>query len=539
MRIVVVGSGASGVHFALTALEAGAAVTMLDVGHERGAVPAPEATFDGLKDVLPDPAEYFLGPRGEGVVYPATRPSYYGHPPSKHYVFDVPDQFTATATAMEPLFTFAKGGFAEAWTGGAYEFASEDLRGFPFDRSALAPHYDLVARRIGIGAADDDLVRFIPREASYLPPVTPDPHSAWLLQRYGRRRERLQRESGFYLGRSRVATLSVPHAGRSACAQCGRCLWGCPWEAIYRPTVTLQECQRFPGFQYLSGARVSHFDYDDQGRVTALIVEPLHPGVPERVEGDTYVLAAGALATSKVFLDSIWRRTGRIERLSGLMDNRQIHVPFLTPAMLGREVPTASYQFHHLAFGLEAEDPAEYIHGQITTLKAAAVHPIVQALPLDLRGALQLFRAIRPALGIANVNLHDTRRAESWLTLQPESGSERTRLVIHYADPPDEPARMAAAVRRTRRALWRLGCVVPPGMTRRLPKGASVHYSGTLPMSRTPGPLGCDPDGRCHDFPNLIVADGAGFPSLPAKNLTFTLMANASRMAARLGGGRM
>jgi choline dehydrogenase-like flavoprotein len=27
------------------------------------------------------------------------------------------------------------------------------------------------------------------------------------------------------------------------------------------------------------------------------------------------------------------------------------------------------------------------------------------------------------------------------------------------------------------------------------------------------------------------IADGAGFPTLPAKNLTFTLMANATRMA--------
>lgn len=535
MRIVVVGSGASGVHFALTALEGGHSVTMLDVGHQRSPVPAPEATFDGLKDILPDPAAYFLGQRGEGVVYPATRPSYYGHPPSKHYVFDVPEQFQAVASAMEPLFTFARGGFAEAWTAGSYEFAEEDLQGFPFDRSALAPHYDLVARRIGIGAAHDDLARFIPHEASYLPPVVADPHSVWLLERYATRRDRLHREVGFYLGRSRVATLSTPYAGRSACAQCGRCLWGCPWEAIYRPSVTLQECERFPAFRYIPSALVSHFEYDGDGRITALAVEPLAEGVPERVEGETFVLAAGALASSKVVLDSIWRRTGKAERLTGLMDNRQIHVPFLTPAMLGRVVPTASYQFHHLAFGLEASDPAEYVHGQITTLKAAAVHPIVQSLPLDLRGALQLFRALRPALGIANVNLHDTRRAESWLTVQASQQADRTRLLIHYADPPDEAARMAHAVRRTRRALWRLGCVVPPGMTRRLPKGASVHYSGTLPMSRTPGRLTCDPDGRSHDFPNLLVADGATFPSLPAKNLTFTLMANASRMAARLG----
>ena len=33
------------------------------------------------------------------------------------------------------------------------------------------------------------------------------------------------------------------------------------------------------------------------------------------------------------------------------------------------------------------------------------------------------------------------------------------------------------------------------------------------------------------DIENLYFADGSTFPDLPAKNLTFTLMANASRIA--------
>ena len=44
---------------------------------------------------------------------------------------------------------------------------------------------------------------------------------------------------------------------------------------------------------------------------------------------------------------------------------------------------------------------------------------------------------------------------------------------------------------------------------------------------------------QCHsvsfkiiNFENLWLADGSTFPFLPAKNLTFTLMANASRIAA-------
>jgi choline dehydrogenase-like flavoprotein len=58
-----------------------------------------------------------------------------------------------------------------------------------------------------------------------------------------------------------------------------------------------------------------------------------------------------------------------------------------------------------------------------------------------------------------------------------------------------------------------------------------------MPMSKARASLGVTPDCRSWDFPNLILADGATFPFLPAKNLTFTLMANAVRIARALPVG--
>jgi choline dehydrogenase-like flavoprotein len=525
----VIGSGASGVHLALTALRRGHTVTLVDVGYERPAPVLPSASFGALKEQLPDPLQYFLGETGEGVVYPASKPSYYGHPPSKTYVFALPRRFTHRSRAMQPVFSFARGGLAEAWTGGSYAFADADLAGFPFGYEALRAGYREVAQRIGIGAAEDDLARFIPLDADYLPPLPLDPHSALLVGAYEGKRAALN-ASGFFLGRSRVATLSRDYAGRQGCGQLGRCLWGCPRDAIYSPAATLRECQALPGFTYRSGLLVNHLDYDTAGRITAVVAEPVEGGTAIRISADQYALAAGALASSKIYLESIRQREQRIEVLDGLMDNRQVHVPFLSPRMIGREVQTASYQFHHLAFGLPQPRADAYVHGQITTLKAASVHPILQGMPLDYRSALGLFRSVRAGLGLANINLHDTRRPESQLTLalQPDGS---TALAITYADDPAEAQHAAHAVRGTTAALRALGAIVPPGMTRVLPKGASVHYTGTIPMQVTPGANSCSPTGRSHRFENLLIADGASFPFLPAKNLTFTLMANAVRIA--------
>jgi choline dehydrogenase-like flavoprotein len=50
-------------------------------------------------------------------------------------------------------------------------------------------------------------------------------------------------------------------------------------------------------------------------------------------------------------------------------------------------------------------------------------------------------------------------------------------------------------------------------------------------MTDADQPLTATPDCRSRDFQNLFLVDGSTFPFLPAKNLTFTLMANAARVA--------
>jgi choline dehydrogenase-like flavoprotein len=156
-------------------------------------------------------------------------------------------------------------------------------------------------------------------------------------------------------------------------------------------------------------------------------------------------------------------------------------------------------------------------------------------MPLDMKTSLAIFRNVHAALGLVNINLHDTRRDENWATLEPVSDSP-SKLVIHYASGPRQAEQTRAAMRRVRRVLWELNCVVPPAMTHVRPMGASVHYSGLIPMSDRPAAWTTTKDGRSREFDNLYFADGTTFPFLPAKNLTFTLMANAARVADQAFG---
>jgi len=529
VRVLVVGSGASGVHFARTALDLGHEVTMVDVGHERPAPVLPEADFAGLKDQLADPADYFLGSKFQGLVAPGHDREYYGFPPGKDYVFQTPPGFGFQASGFAPLFSFARGGLAQVWTGGCYPFSDDDLQDFPFDHAALAPHYAKVARRIGVTGVEDDLARFLPVHDGLLPPLELDSHSAELLAGYERQRRYFQERLGCYVGRTRVATLSQPLGDRHECTYLGRCLWGCPREALYTPSMTLRECQEHPAFTYLPGLEVRHFVADGERRIRSLVALPVQGGAPRELPVDRLVLTAGTLQSAAIVLRSIHAATGEVVHLPGLMDNRQILVPFVNLHRVGRRYRSDRYQYHLIGLGLASADSRTHIHGQLTTLKTALMHPIVQQLPFDLRTSLRIARAAHGALGVVNLNFHDTRREENAVTLADVQGE--LRIAVRYAPPADEPARLAGAMRRLRAALWRLGCFVPPGMAHVRPMGASVHYAGTFPMTREARPWTTDPEGRSRDFPNLWFADGSSFPFLPAKNLTFTLMANATRVA--------
>ncbi|MFK8004905.1 MAG: GMC oxidoreductase [Saprospiraceae bacterium] len=74
-----------------------------------------------------------------------------------------------------------------------------------------------------------------------------------------------------------------------------------------------------------------------------------------------------------------------------------------------------------------------------------------------------------------------------------------------------------------------LGCL--PLFSKIVNPGSSKHYGGTLPISKNPKPFTLASSGRLHGSKNVYVGDASEFNFLPAKGLTFTIMA-ASHLTA-------
>ena len=67
------------------------------------------------------------------ALLPGVDEEYYGLPPSKDYVFEAPAGFRHDSRGFAPLFSFARGGLAQAWTGGCYPLNADELADFPVD----------------------------------------------------------------------------------------------------------------------------------------------------------------------------------------------------------------------------------------------------------------------------------------------------------------------------------------------------------------------------------------------------------------------
>jgi choline dehydrogenase-like flavoprotein len=240
------------------------------------------------------------------------------------------------------------------------------------------------------------------------------------------------------------------------------------------------------------------------------------------------------LSTSAIYLRSLLHAGDANPVLTGLMDNRQIHIPFVTPGMFGQPIAADAYQYHRLAVVVEDAQLPASCHGQLTTLKAALTHPILQRLPIGLRSAVRLLRNVRSGMGLLNLSFPDTRRRGNQIRLvRTEANGRKSSLqvVIDYHPPAAEHQNHRRVKRRVRRFMRQLGCRTFGFWNSTRNMGASIHYAGTIPMSSTPAPHTVNPIGNSHDFPNLWIVDASVFPSLPAKSLTLTTMANAVRTA--------
>jgi choline dehydrogenase-like flavoprotein len=526
--VIVVGSGPSGVHAAWPLVMAGLRVVLVDAGtRDTVYTPAiPPRDFTTIRRGERDQHRWFLGDDFEGIPLGPVRVGAQLTPPRQHIGRGRPDLLPLHSPDFQAMHSLALGGLGAAWGASAPPWNDDDIAGWPIRRADLQPHYDAVAARIGVcGDAHDDLARDCGPLEGLLPPAPLDSNGEDLLRRYARQRD-WHRRHGLVAGAARLAVATVEHRGRGPLALRDMEFWADTDRAVYRPVYTLEELQAHPNFSYRPGLVVDRFVARAPNRIDIECRRLTDGGAGETLAARRLVLAAGTIGTARIVLASAPAAAVRLP----LVANPYTYYPCLNWPSLGRPVRDRRHSLTQvLMFHRPPGHPT--VQAQVYSYRSLLTFKILKEAPLAVGDALPLFQLVQSRFLVVGVHHEARRHAGCFVELRPGADGRPTLCVEA-----DEPAGLRAArlerERQLLRHLRRLGALplrrIDPGL------GASIHYAGCLPMAATGDAMTTTPEGTLRLAPEVVIADGAVFPHLPAKGLTLTLMANANRVGQLL-----
>jgi choline dehydrogenase-like flavoprotein len=515
--LIIVGSGAAGTWAAWQAVSKGITPLVVDVGLKPEEKVVPPGSFFELRQWDARQADYLLGPNFESLhnIYR----SYLSprlKPPLFRFVTDQSDELAPTERiGFDPIQSFALGGLANAWGAGVYRYHDEDLGPFHLGRQDLDPYYDILTGEIGISGAADDLLDHFGSPQGLQKPLKMDAMAERFFNGYQRQRSYFIK-NGFRTGRPRLAILSEDLKGRKACSYDHLSFWQPNLPYLYTPAMTLSGLIKENKIQYADKRLVLGFEEGkDEVRIK---IRNLGSGGHEILKAKTLILAAGAVNSARIVLQSFDDHQARLP----LLENQTSLTPFLNPFFIGRPFDELSHGLTQLNMLYSGPLWESYVQGSYYSYNSCLASDVFKDMPLSPRGNLCGFKYLLPAISILQLFYRDEPRRENYLQL-----SSRGRLITAYSNKlplGKVEGHMIKLFRRT-------GFLSHPRLVQYPTPGNGIHYAGTLPIcTEAHMPYTTDTGGRLNGTRHIYVADAAIFPVLPAKNHTFTIMANAMRV---------
>lgn len=553
MRIAIVGSGPAGTAAAVTLLESGCQVEMLDVGHcpEEAAMslaselrhrvafgkrrPTPDqnnALWHGRKahestGLLQSLQELFGGsvPGENGRI---VRKRIFG----SHFAYAGVDEGIPQEGPYELNRSLAYGGLSNVWGAACYPLRRIDYEDWPIDESQIAPFYQSASQLLGLEKKGDALEQLYPSYANARPegPWRPNPGSAAeaMLARWTRNAKLLQ-QAGWYGGRSNLAVRFGVDAAtpedEPGCRRCGGCLFGCPFQAIFISRHTVEKLKKNPKFRYIPNQLVLRFEEVDDG--VRAISRHWRDHTLREERYDRIILAAGTVSTFRIVADSLQAH----DVPTPIIDNDLFVLPFLWS---GSWIGGAFQSAFPMSEAAVAIKPASWTPRGFH-LQFYSYHPFfLGGLGLQLQrlpGRLsRLTQSVLNNLIIGFIYPDDRQSRQATLSVRANERQPGT-VVLRMEDENRGRQALETFLRHMKTIHGATGLTPLTFMTKSGPFGLSGHLGGTLAMHRHPDRLQTDPQGRLAQTRHVYIADASTFPTMPPQNPTLTVMANAMRIA--------
>ena len=513
-RYVIAGSGPAGVSAARRL--AGSGVCIVDVGD----TPRHIFPFSSLREGLAaGDIQALLGPHWEtlsNLVEPRRVHTKVRAAGIQHVLQG--EQFRVNGAKGEPILSgsasYAAGGMSNAWGAQLFRYTEADLLeagNWPLTASELIPYYADLEQHIGISGLNDDLTDFLGLSTCLLPPAPIVPAAQHLLERYSLKKAQCH-VAGLRLGHSRLALLTEKYQGYSTYGFGETEFFTTVQPGIYTARRTLEELRQNERITYVGRHKL--MAYRERPEHVEIDLLNIEDGVSRTIRAQHLLLGCGTMQTARLVL--LNKREG--SRSLPFIDHPPTLLPVFLPKLFGSSLPTASFPVQ-----LVASLQKQHHRDMISMYYPGALlwTDLLADIPLPMDAALKILGYLLGGMLVAQI----------WETSRPSPNNRllldsKGEIQIDYPDrkPYVRLQPLIAAFRHLGAyTLKRLASMSPPGW--------GFHYAACLPMRRNPGPYETHIDGRLWDSKRVRVIDGSVLPSLPAKNHSLTLMANAARIA--------
>jgi choline dehydrogenase-like flavoprotein len=507
MTDVVIGTGPSGYATVSALLSRGRRPVVVDFGERR------ETHFEDLRRSLAENGDSPSAVRIERLKAAQSRlPGGIGRYGSAFAVRPMEDVIAGGQRDVLLRSSHAWGGLSDVWGSAVLPWRAEDMPGWPTLTSDLAPHYEAVSRIMPIAGMPgplDDV--FGQKELAFEQPLPVSPQAGWLISRLALI-ERRSVDGDVWAAPARQAVAA-------GCRSCGLCLDGCPYGLIFS-TAPAMDALRWEGrIDYVKAEVVGLTESGDGVKV--LLGDGREP-----LEASRVFIAAGVLETVRIVFAS---RPELAEKGVTMKESRHFFTPILHVGRAQRPDRTPHHTLVQAFLECRIPDISPWlIHTQFYGWNDVYARDMRQRYGFGLGLLDPVFRWLSYRLFAAQSFLHSDHCHR--IRLRP-AGDAKRRLLAELMPEPgfdDVVGRTHSFLSKTLRAA---GLFAVGSASRLDPPGASFHIGSTFPMSRAPKGNETDDLGRLSGSSRIHIVDASIMPAIPASTITFSVMANAHRIA--------
>ncbi len=285
---------------------------------------------------------------------------------------------------------------------------------------------------------------------------------------------------------------------------------------------------RAGGVEVRYGARVQSLEWDSRSRrVVAVVYRDAATGRDERVPCRAVVLAAGAINSPQVLLQS-----KSADFPEGLGNEHGVVGRYLHDHPVGKLVVDLDTPI--------SVHPAAYVTR--LSVDRSTQPPLYAAAGMQWSGAAIVARSLTKRhpgrLDWTGFSVFGTMApsADNWIALDPsERSADGTQgISLHIRHPPEAENVLNEARDQIMSLLARAGFRPKQRVWKIELAGNANHYAGTCRMHASPRYGVLDAWSRVHQVRNVVVADSSAFTTGPEKNPVLTAMTLAARATDRL-----